>query len=234
MVSQITTGYPTDDRGRPFQRRRHVPFVIASVVLLILGLVVWVSALVDGGGSSVATSCNRPPSPSAPAPSPPPGAPTPAPAPELKVVSRDELLAVAPGPLASFQVRVLNASAQRGQARSVLDDLTSNGFTPATENPFGDDTVYADKTLDCVGQIRFGQSSRAAAAALWVAQPCTELIDDGRPGQVIDLVLGKQYTSRELSQDAQAVLESLRTADPANSGTGADPALVKSVHKGSC
>ncbi|MCX6470932.1 MAG: envelope integrity protein Cei [Corynebacteriales bacterium] len=228
MVSQITIGYPTDDHGRPFRRRRFIPFVIAVVVLLVLALAVWISALSDGGSASATTSCNQPPVPSSATPS---GAPSAAP---TTTVANSDLLDVAPGALSTFQVRVLNASAERGQARSVLDDLTSQGFTPATDTPYADDTVYPDQNLDCVGQIRFGQASRAAAAALWVAEPCAQLVDDGRSGSVVDLVLGTQFTGREQSQDAQAVLEALRQADPSNPRTGADPALVSAVHNASC
>lgn len=228
MVSQITTGFPTDDHGRPFRRRRYIPFAIATVVLLVAGIIIWASALADGDDSSVITACNQPPAPSAS------GAPSSAAAaPSLTTVPSADLIDVAPGALSTFQVRVLNASAQRGQARTVLDDLTSQGFTPATDTPYADDTVY-DQNLACVGQIRFGQASRAAAAALWLAEPCAELIDDGRSGAVVDLVLGTEFTSKEQSQDAQAALESLRSADPKNPKTGADPALVRAVHNSSC
>ena len=233
MVSQITTGFPTDDHGRPFRRRRYIPFAIVTVVLLVAGIVIWASALADGDSSTVNTSCNQPPAPSAD-PSAAAGAPTSAAAaPSLTTVPAADLIDVAPGALSTFQVRVLNASAQRGQARTVLDDLTSQGFTPATDTPYADDTIY-DQNLACVGQIRFGQASRAAAAALWLAEPCAELIDDGRSGAVVDLVLGTAFTSKEQSQDAQAALESLRSADPKNPKTGADPSLVRAVHNSSC
>jgi hypothetical protein len=232
VVSQITLGYPTDDRGRPFQRRRWVPFVIVVVVLFVLALVVWVSALSKGSSDPVATTCNRPTAPSGSASA----APTSA-APRT-TVEPNQLVEVAPAQLSSFQVRVLNASARRGEARSVLDDLTGQGFTPATDTPFGDDTVYPDQNLQCVGQIRFGPAGRAAAAAVWVAVPCAELVDDGRPGTVVDLALGRQFSSKEQTQDQQAVLESLRSTDTsgrtAGSTTGADPSLVRAVHSGAC
>ena len=232
MVSQITLGYPTDDRGRPFQRRRWVPFVIAVVVLLVLALIVWVSALSKGSSDPVATTCNQPTAPSASAST----APTSA-APRTTVAA-NQLVEVAPAPLASFQVRVLNASARRGEARSVLDDLTGQGFTPATDTPYADDSLYPDQNLDCVGQIRFGPAGRAAAAAVWVAVPCAELVDDGRPGTVVDLALGRQFASKEQTQDQQAVLESLRSTDTSGrtggATTGADPSLVRAVHSGAC
>lgn len=232
MVSQITLGYPTDDRGRPFQRRRWVPFVIAVVVLLVLGLIVWVSALSKGSSDPVATTCNQPTAPSASASA----APTSA-APRTTVAA-NQLVDVAPAALATFQVRVLNASARRGEARSVLDDLTGQGFTPATDTPYADDSVYPDQNLNCVGQIRFGPAGRAAAAAVWVAVPCAELVDDGRPGTVVDLALGRQFASKEQTQDQQAVLESLRSTDTSGrtggATTGADPSLVRAVHSGAC
>ncbi|WP_299574424.1 envelope integrity protein Cei [uncultured Williamsia sp.] len=233
MVSQITLGYPTDDRGRPFRRRRWVPFVIAVVVLLVLALIVWVSALSKGSSDPVATTCNQPTAPSASAPA---SAATSA-APRTTVAA-NQLVEVAPAPLATFQVRVLNASARRGEARSVLDDLTGQGFTPATDTPYADDSVYPDQNLDCVGQIRFGPAGRAAAAAVWVAVPCAELVDDGRPGTVVDLALGRQFASKEQTQDQQAVLESLRSTDTSGrtggAATGADPSLVRAVHSGAC
>ncbi len=227
MVSQITTGFPTDESGQPFRRRRYLPFVVATVALLVVGIVIWATALAGGDSSSVTTACNQPPAPSAAATA------SATPARSLTTVAASDLIDVAPGALSTFQVRVLNASAQRGQARTVLDDLTAQGFTPATDTPYADDTVY-DQDLECVGQIRFGPASRAAAAALWLAEPCAELIDDGRSGQIVDLALGTQFTSKEQSQDAQAALESLRSADPKNPKTGADPALVRAVHNASC
>ena len=237
MVSQITLGYPTDDHGRPFQRRRWIPFVIAVVVLLVLALIVWVSALSKGSSDPVATTCNQPTAPSASASAAPTSAAPTSAAPRTTVAAT-QLVEVAPAALASFQVRVLNASARRGEARSVLDDLTGQGFTPATDTPYADDSVYPDQNLDCVGQIRFGPAGRAAAAAVWVAVPCAELVDDGRPGTVVDLALGRQFSSREQTQDQQAVLESLRSTDTSGrtggATTGADPSLVRAVHSGAC
>ncbi|GAA2049890.1 envelope integrity protein Cei [Williamsia deligens] len=234
MVSQITLGYPTDDHGRPFRRRRWIPFVVTAVVLLVLGLIVWVSALSKGSSDAVASTCN-PPTTASTAPS---ASGAPASAAPRTTVQASQMTDVPPAALASFQVRVLNASAKRGEARSVLDDLTGQGFTPATDTPYADDTLYADQNLDCVGQIRFGPGSRAAAAAVWVAVPCAELVDDGRSGTVVDLALGRQFTSREQSQDAQAVLESLRSTEAGGrtggAATGADQSLVRAVHNGAC
>ena len=141
MVSQITVGYPTDDRGRPFKRRRWIPFLIAVVVLLLLATVVWVSALSKGSSDPLATTCNPPTTtPASSASASGPGAPASAAPPTT--VAANQFVDVAPAALSSFQVRVLNASARRGEARSVLDDLTGQGFTPATDTPYADDSLY--------------------------------------------------------------------------------------------
>ncbi|MEO9328643.1 envelope integrity protein Cei [Gordonia aurantiaca] len=233
MVSKITTGYPTDEEGRPYKRRRYAPVLATVAVLAVLGVIVWSIVLTSDGEDSVPVSCNQPTPPSA-TETVADGAAPPPPAPALTRVPRDEMLDVAPAPLSSFQVRVLNASGERGAARSVSEDLAAHGFTPAPDTPFADDTVYPDQDLDCVGQIRFGPAGRAAAAAAWLALPCAELIDDGRRGTQVDIALGVHHSAGELSQDAQAALEALRSADPTNPETGADPVLVKAVHDAPC
>ncbi|KAF0970785.1 MULTISPECIES: envelope integrity protein Cei [Gordonia] len=230
MVSKITTGYPTDEQGRPYPRRRYAPAIITVVVLLVLGVVVWAIVLGGDNSESVPTACNQP----TPSTAVEPGAQQPAEPPVLTQVPRDEMLEVAPAALSTFQVRVLNASEERGAARSVSEDLAAQGFTPAADTPFADDPVYANRDLNCVAQIRFGPAGRAAAAATWLAFPCAQLVDDGRRGTGVDVALGTYHSGGELSQDAQAALEALRSADPKNPETGADPALVKAVHSAPC
>ncbi|WP_238419222.1 envelope integrity protein Cei [Gordonia sp. 'Campus'] len=230
MVSKITTGYPTDEHGRPYRRRRYTPAIVTVVALLILGVVVWAVALGGDDTESVPTACNQPTPPTSveAGATPPPAPPT------LTVVGRDEMLEVVPAPLATFGVRVLNASDERGAARSVSDDLTAQGFTPVPDTPYADDPLYPNQDLDCVAQIRFGPAGRAAAAATWLAFPCAQLVDDGRRGTAVDVALGAYHSGGEMSQDAQAALEALRSADPKNPETGVDPALVKAVHSASC
>ncbi|MBD0861397.1 envelope integrity protein Cei [Gordonia sp. zg691] len=230
MVSKITTGYPTDEQGRPYRRRRYAPAIIVVVTLMILGVVVWAMALGGDDSESVPTACNQPSPPTAVEA----GAAPPPPAPRLDVVDRGEMLDVAPAPLATFGVRVLNASDERGAARSVSEDLTAQGFTPVPDTPFADDPLYPNQDLDCVAQIRFGPAGRAAAAATWLAFPCAQLVEDGRRGTAVDVALGAYHSGHELSQDAQAALEALRSADPTNPNTGVDPVLVKAVHSGPC
>lgn len=232
MVSQITTGYPADENGRSYRRRRYAPAIIVTVVLVIVGVVVWVVALSDTQASSAPTDCNQP-TPATSTPGETPAATLAAPV-RLDAVARADMLEVSPAPLSTFQVRVLNASGERGVARSVADDLSGQGFNPAPDNPYGDDTVYPNRDLHCVAQIRFGPAGRAGAAAVWLAFPCAQLVNDNRRGTTVDVALGEYYKSSELSQDTLAALEVLRTADPKKPETGVDPALLKAVHSSTC
>jgi hypothetical protein len=226
VVSQITYGYPTDDRGRPFRRRRYLPALIVAVVLALIAAAIWVSALSSSDSEATPTDCPQPQTPSAAPDAPTPVVGTPA--------SDEEMRQVPPAPLSSFQIRVLNATDEQGMAQTVLDDLTALGFSAAPENAYGDDPLYPDRNLDCFGQIRFGEGGKAAAAALWIAAPCTQLINDGRPGTVVDLALGTHYGDSEQNQDALAVLDTLRVANPQDPNTGADPAVVAAVHDAPC
>jgi len=226
MVSQITYGYPTDDHGRPFRRRRYTPAIILAVVLALITVVVWVGALSSSGTEAAPVDCPAPPTPSATPDAPAPVVGTPA--------DREEMLRISPAALSGFQIRVLNATDEQGKAQTVLDDLTSLGFQGTPEGAYGDDPLYPDRNLDCFGQIRFGDAGKAAAAALWIAAPCTQLINDGRPDTVVDLAIGESFSDSSQSQDALAVLDTLRSANPQDPNTGSDPTLVSAVHEASC
>ncbi|WP_018179834.1 envelope integrity protein Cei [Jongsikchunia kroppenstedtii] len=241
MVSSITAAaYPTDDHGRPFRRRRWIPWASAVAVLLLLTVIVWATALSTGGSKGTAAACPAPPAPSSTPPSPANpadgggAAATTQPASFGSPISRAQMKTVAPAALSSFQIRVLNATSQRGAASKVLGDLTDEGFVPVPEPASADDPVYYNHSLECYGQIRFGAAGVAAAAAVWIAAPCNELIQDSRPGTQVDLVLGNQYKSNERSQDASALLATLKSAGPQDKNTGADPALLAAVHKTKC
>lgn len=236
VVSDITQGRTTDRRGRPYRRRFAAPAIILLAVLAVVVVVAWSSVFAGSGGESVAVDCNQPTSASAPsgARPPSPSSSSPSSPAKLTAVPRDSMLAVAPAALSSFTVRVLNASTKRGAAQSVSEDLVAQGFTPTPDTAYADDTLYPNKDLNCVGQIRFGPAGKASAAAVWLAIPCAQLVDDGRAGTGVDVALGEEYRSKEQSQDAQAALEALRSADPKDPKTGVDPSLVKAVHSASC
>lgn len=59
MVSRITVGYPTDDKGRPYRRRRARPAIIVAVILLVAGVIAWAVALSTSTADATPTSCNQ-------------------------------------------------------------------------------------------------------------------------------------------------------------------------------
>lgn len=218
MVAQITEGTAFDKRGRPFRRRNYLPGILLFAALAVVTLLVWVTALSRPADVHEAAVCNAPP---------PPADPT-ATAPQLgEQVSRATMTDVSPAKLADAKIRVLNASGQGGQAAEVATELRDLGFAePAATN----DTVYANTRLDCQGQIRFGPSGRAAAAAVWLVAPCTELFQDQRSDNTVDLAIGTQFGQLTHSDDIDAVLASLRP----DATQPADPTLLKKIHTGAC
>lgn len=174
-LSTQTTPRPTPTRGMGRLRSPYVLFVVAAMVL---GGVVWATAL---GGSDAATRAAACPL-------------TPA-AEEagLSDQSADALDDVDPALLADTRVRVLNANGQSGQAGAVAAQLAEIGFQPAGENPTGNDPVYA-QDLECHGQIRYGESGEANARSLSLAAPCMQLVADGREDGSVDLVLGTIFS----------------------------------------
>ena len=172
MVAQITEGTAFDKHGRPFRRRNFLPGILLLVALSVATMLVWVIALSRPPDVREAAACNPPP------PAANPGDP------QLgEQVSRATMTEVIPARLADTKIRVLNASGQGGQAAEVAGELRDLGFAePAAAN----DTVYANARLECQGQIRFGPSGRAAAAAVWLVAPCTELFEDQRGDDSVD------------------------------------------------
>jgi hypothetical protein len=218
VVVQITEGTAFDKRGRPFRRRNFLPGILLFVALAVVTLTVWVMALNQPVEVREATVCNPPP----------PAADPTAPAPQLgEQISRSTMTEVTPARLTDAKIRVLNASGQGGQAAEVAGELRDLGFAePAAAN----DTVYANARLQCQGQIRFGPSGRAAAAAVWLVAPCTELFQDQRSDDTVDLAIGTEFAELTHSDDIDAVLASLRP----DATQAADPTLLKRIHTGAC
>ena len=218
MVAQITEGTAFDKRGRPFRRRNYLPGIFVLVALAVVTVLVWLMALSQPPDVHEAAVCNAPP---------PPADPT-ATAPQLgEQVSRQTMTDVNPAKLADTKIHVLNASGQGGQAAEVAGELRDLGFAePAATN----DTLYANTRLECQGQIRFGPSGRAAAAAAWLVAPCTELFQDQRSDGTVDLAIGTEFSQLTHSDDIDAVLASLRP----DATQAADPTLLKKIHTGAC
>lgn len=218
MVAQITEGTAFDKRGRPFRRRNYLPGILLFVALAVVTLMVWVMALSQPPDVQEATICNAPPPPADPS----------APATQLgEQVTRADMTDVTPARLADTKIKVLNASGQGGQAAEVAGELRDLGFNePAAAN----DSVYVNARLECQGQIRFGPSGRAAAAAVWLVAPCTELFQDQRSDDTVDLAIGTEFTELTHSDDIDAVLASLRP----DATQAADPTLLKKIHTAAC
>jgi hypothetical protein len=218
VVAQITEGTAFDKRGRPFRRRNYLPGILLFVALAVVTLMVWVMALSQPPDIREATVCNAPPPPADPS----------APALQLgEQVTRADMTEVTPAKLADAKIRVLNASGQGGQAAEVAGELRDLGFAePAAAN----DTVYANTRLECQGQIRFGPAGRAAAAAVWLVAPCTELFQDQRNDDTVDLAIGTEFSELTHSDDIDAVLASLRP----DATQAADPTLLKKIHTAAC
>jgi len=218
VVAHITEGTAFDRNGRPFRRRNYLPGLLTVAALAMVTIVVWIIALNQTTAVREAAVCNAPPP--APATGPPP--------PVLgQQVPREEMSGVTPAKLADTRIRVLNASGQGGQAGEVAGELRDLGFnSPEAAN----DPIYASARLECQGQIRFGPSGRAAAAAVWLVAPCTELFQDERPDDTVDLAIGTEFAELSSSDDIEAVLSSLRP----DATAPADSSLLTRIHTGTC
>jgi pimeloyl-ACP methyl ester carboxylesterase len=217
VVAQITEGTAFDKHGRPFRRRNFLPGILLFVALVVVTMLAWVIALSRPADVREAAVCNAPP--------PPANASDP---PQLgEQVSRATMTEVTPARLADTKIKVLNASGQGGQAAEVAGELRDLGFAePAAAN----DTIYVNTRLQCQGQIRFGPAGRAAAAAVWLVAPCTELFQDQRNDDTVDLAIGTEFTELTVSDDIETVLASLRP----DATQAADSALLKKIHTAAC
>lgn len=217
MVAEITEGTAFDKHGRPFRRRNFLPGILLFVALSVVTLLVWVIALSRPPDVREAAVCNTPPPPANSSDPPQLG----------EQVTRADMTEVTPARLADTKIKVLNASGQGGQAAEVAGELRDLGFAePAAAN----DTVYVNTRLECQGQIRFGPSGRAAAAAVWLVAPCTELFQDQRGDDTVDLAIGTEFTDLTVSDDIDAVLASLRP----DATQAADSALLSKIHNAAC
>ncbi len=186
------------------------------VALAVVTLTVWVIAFNETTDVQPVTACNPPP-PVANANQTALGEQVPA----------ATMTDVTPAKLADTKIRVLNASGQGGQAADVAGALRDLGYAPPTA---GNDTAYENTRLACQGQIRFGPSGQAAAAALWLVAPCTELFQDQRSDDTVDLAIGTEFSEVSHNDDIDAVLASLRP----DATQPADPALLKKIHSAAC
>lgn len=217
MVADITQQSTAFDRhGRPYRRRNATPAVIALVAMVVATTVIWSIALTRSDEIGTPAACNPPPQTES-GEQPVLGDP----------VTPSTMVEIAPATLNSTNVRVLNASGRGGQAGEVAAALRDLGFAqPSSAN----DPIYLSERLDCQGQIRFGKTGEAAAAAMWLVAPCTELFRDNRPDDSVDLALGTDFTALAHSDDIDVVLAGLRP----DATEAPDEALVIKAHSGVC
>lgn len=216
MVAQVTEGTAFDKHGRPFRRRNPKPAIVVVALLVLATGVVWTVALTRPAKVHEAVVCNPPPEPAGSA------------APQLgEQVSRSAMADVTPAKLTDTKVRVLNASGRGGQAGDVAGAMKDLGFAQPTA---ANDPVYAGTKLNCQGQIRFGTAGQATAAAVWLVAPCTELFNDNRADDSVDLALGTEFSALAHNDNIDAVLASLRPGATEPS----DPTLLQKIHASSC
>jgi hypothetical protein len=216
VVAQITEGTAFDKHGRPFRRRNPRPAIFVLVFLVLVAGVVWTVALTRPAKVHEAAVCN-----------PPPQAVGSAPAQLGEQVSRTAMADVTPAKLGDTKVRVLNASGRGGQAGDVAGAMKDLGFAQPTA---ANDPLYAGTKLNCQGQIRFGTAGQTTAAAVWLVAPCTELFNDNRADDSVDLAVGTEFTALAHNEDVDAVLATLRPGATEPS----DPSLLQKIHASSC
>jgi hypothetical protein len=216
VVTQITEGTAFDKHGRPFRRRNPRPAIVVVALLAVATGVIWTIALTRPAKVHEAVVCN-----------PPPQAADSAPAQLGEQVSRSAMMDVTPAKLADTKVRVLNASGRGGQAGDVAGAMKDLGFAQPTA---ANDPLYAGSRLTCQGQIRFGTAGQATAAAVWLVAPCTELFNDNRADDSVDLSLGTDFSALAHNDDIDAVLATLRPG----ASEPSDPALLAKIHASSC
>lgn len=229
MVSLITEGSSNDDRGRPFRRRRSAPIIVVLSVLALLGAIVWIGVLAKTTESSTTAACNPPQAATKPGET---DAEQPAPLGEK--VDSNVLRDAEPAALSATKVRVFNANGEHGQAAQVAAQLSDYGFASAPDVQAGNDPVYVDQNLQCQGQLRFGENGLAAASAVWLIAPCSELIQDERTDDTVDLALGTYFRSIAPNADAEEVLRSLQDPPPGSQPAALDIDLLEAARSARC
>jgi hypothetical protein len=147
----------------------------------------------------------------------------------LKVLDRVEARAGAaacPSPDADpnrVQLRIYNATAREGLAKTVADQLRSRGFAiVATEN----DPLAGIRPVESPAEVRYGPAGAKQAAQVRRQVPGATLYRDAREGNVIDLVIGERFhrlsTPAELAKGRQGLVAPAPAGRaPARPATGA-------------
>jgi len=96
------------------------------------------------------------------------------------------------------QVRVYNATAREGLARTVAGQLVGRGYAiVATDN----DPLSGIRPVEGSAEVRYGPAGARQAALVRRQVPGATLYKDARQGSIVDLVLGEKF--RRLSTPAE-------------------------------
>jgi hypothetical protein len=221
--------------GRTYRRRRPLPALALLVLLAVVVTTIWMRVLGSQAQLTGAIGC-PPPAATPPAVAPPAAAPPAAPGPTAAPgtpVARTALAAATPAAPIDVAVQVLNANGVRGQASLVSAELVQLGFT-AAKNPAGNDTVYADQNMQCVGQIRFGAAGLAQARTLQLVVPCAELVQDARTDPGLDLALGTTFGQLAPGGATTTVLTALNDAKKSQTPPVVDKATLDAATNTRC
>ncbi len=120
------------------------------------------------------------------------------------------LEAVRPANPSTIALQVFNASAVRGQAKAVSDELRAAGFESIKDG--SNDPLYPAADLHCVAQIRYGAAGSSAARTVLLIAPCAQLVLDSRVDDSVDLALGGRYIYDPVSDEVRAELQAIRDA----------------------
>lgn len=104
------------------------------------------------------------------------------------------------------QLRIYNATAREGLARTVADQLGGRGYAIlSAEN----DPLSGVRPVEAPAEVRFGPGGKRFAEQVRRQVPGATLYRDAREGAVIDLVLGERYrrlsTPAELARGRQGI-----------------------------
>ncbi|TCO52515.1 envelope integrity protein Cei [Actinocrispum wychmicini] len=229
-------------RAPRYRRRRPIPALVMLVLLGLGATIVWLKVIDNHTKDATASVHCDPPTPATAEP----GQPAPPPAPPLgQHVDQnglDQTLAATPD---QIQIRVLNASKQRGEAALVTENLKQLGFSQVGKPD--DDPVYPQGSMTCRSQIRFGAQGAPAARTMSLLEPCAELIKDGRQDATVDFVIGKKFDDLQVRTETQQVLKQIvdwsaqhppqtggLQSVQGSAGQQIDQALVDSIRKTAC
>ncbi|MDQ3405127.1 MAG: envelope integrity protein Cei [Actinomycetota bacterium] len=200
-----------DGRPERYRKRRPVPALVLLAILGVAASIVWVQVLDSSDKAIEALTCNAPP-----ALVPVEGQPAPL---AGEALSNDSLDRTPPAPASTSLVRVVNASGRNRQATEVTEHLRELGYGQIAEPT--NDTLYPQGSLNCRGQIRFGQQGTTIARTLSILEPCVQLVRDERQDATVDFVIGQKFNDLRAKPEARKVLDQLALwaeANPGNQG----------------